>query len=124
MLPGLPTVTISRVRYGPQTIGADRLPVSTSTTTSISGVIQEPWRANGQPPRPDGLTSDDTRLFVSPTEILGVEGQGTASARRPDRIVYSGVTWQVAEVVIAPAMPGIPAAWHAYCTRVRPGDEP
>lgn len=124
MLPGIPTVTISRLRYGAQTIDAAYLPTSTVTTTTHSGVIEEPWKANGQPPRPDGLTSDDTRLFVCPFEVLGVEGQGTVNARRPDRIVSGSVTWQVAEVVIAPAMPGIPAAWHAYCTRVRPGDEP
>lgn len=124
MLPGLPTVTVSRLRYGAQVIDpATYLPESTVTTTTIPGVIEEPWRANASPPRPDGLTADDTRLFACPVEVLGVAGEGTSSARRPDRLVSPSGTWQVREVVIAPAMPGIPAAWHAYCVRPDPGDE-
>jgi hypothetical protein len=70
------------------------------------------------------VTSDDSRLFVCFSEVLGVQNQGTSTARRADRIASASGTWQVSEVVIAPAMPGIAAAWHAYCLRVRPGDEP
>ena len=125
MLPGLPTVTVTRLRYPAQTIDPVTFRATDPTPTSTSIVaIEEPWRADASPARPDGMTGDDTRLFVSYTEVVGTTDHGTGNARRPDRIVCGGVTWEVAEVVDAPAMPGISRAWHAYCTRVRPGDEP
>lgn len=122
ILPGLPTVSATLYRYGAQTIGADFLPASPARPTSIEA-IEEPWRPNASVPRPDGETASTTRLFVCTVEVRGVSAEGTTSAARPDRIVSASGTWEVREVIVAPAMPMIPAAWHAYCVAVVPEDE-
>ena len=124
MMPGLPTVAVTLTRYGAVSVNQTTGLPSATPTTSLLTVIEEPWKPNAQPQRPEGVTSDDSRLFVCFSEVLGVQNQGTSTARWADRITATSGTWQVAEVVIAPAMPGIAAAWHAYCLRVRPGDEP
>ena len=122
MLPGLPLVPITRTRYGAQTISTTTfLPSSTSTTTTHRAT-EVPWRSDAVARRPDGETSDNTRLFSAPVEFRGVRNQGESTAAKPDRITSPSGTWEVLEVVDAPAMPGIPRAYHAYCVRVRPGD--
>jgi hypothetical protein len=124
VIPGIPTVPATRIRYGVQAIGADFLPASPVASETPIRVIEEPWRSDATPPRPDGETTETTRLITSPIEVRGVGSQGTSSATRPDRIVTASGTWEPVEVVDAPAMPGIPRHWAAYCRRVEPGDTP
>jgi hypothetical protein len=125
VIPGLPRETVTLIRFGAQALlpSGRPNPVQPAPTTTTLAVIVEPWRADRSPPRPEGQTTETTRLFVMPVEVRGAV-QGVSGPTIPDRIAWDGATWVVAEVVRAPAMPGIPAAWHAYCVRRQAGDTP
>jgi len=126
MLPDrLHPVTVTLYRYGAQGRDATTyLPTSTATASAIT-VQEEPWRPDASPPRPDGVTAQTSRLFVSRSEVRGVGDEATATASQADRIeTADGSVWRVVEVVRAPALGPIPAAWHAYCIRVEPEDGP
>jgi len=126
MLPDrLHPVTVTLYRYGAQTQDATTgLPSSSATTSSLT-MQEEPWRPDASPPRPDGETAQTSRLFVSRSQVRGVGSEGTATGARADRIgTTDGSVWRVVEVVAAPALGPIPAAWHAYCVRVEPEDGP
>lgn len=120
----LAAVEVSLTRYGVQTISTTTRRPTTPSTVSVVRVQSEPWRPDASPPRPEGVTADDTRVFVSPTEIRGASATGTAQASPPDRISWDGRTWRVVEVIRAPGLGPIPPMWHAYCVRVEPGVEP
>jgi len=116
--PLLPTVAVTRVRSTP---GPDVDGYQTWTTASTSTTaIEEPWKPDASPPRPDGQSAEATRLFRLPIEAAGVRSQGTASAARPDRIVAASGTWVVEEVVDAPAVGMVPRRWDAYCILATP----
>lgn len=123
ILPGLPSAMVTRRRYPPTDYSSARPALGVPTDSDIEA-IEEPWRPDAVVERPADLTAATSRLFVCTTEITPVAEQATADARPPDRIVSSSGTWEAMAVIRAPAMPGIPAAWHAYCRLVRPLDEP
>jgi hypothetical protein len=126
MLPDrLHAVTVTLERATAQTRDATTGLPTAATSTSTLTVQEEPWRPDATPPRPDGLTAEQTRLYVARVEVRGADESGTASGLPPDVIERAdGSRWRVREVIAAPGLGPIPAAWHAYCIRIEPGDEP
>ena len=97
----------------PQTGLMSATPAEIATTAQV-----EPWRPDGTVPRPEPLTSETSRVFVAREMVRGAGVDGEP----PDEIAWGGNTWRVIEVIAAPPVGRILAAWHAHAALIQPLD--